>query len=123
MQRYLLFDAGCLTCTSIAQAIETAAEGWLVARNLSDQEVQEQLAQAKPHWKWEPTLLEVEQDYVAAFTGIKLRLKLLRGLGPQRTWQTIQLMRQAIAPKDILNPQRRKFFARAVLFLAEYSLV
>ncbi|WP_201386454.1 hypothetical protein [Ktedonobacter sp. SOSP1-52] len=49
MQRYLLFDAGCLVCNSVAQAIEKAAEGWLVARSLSDQEVQKQLAQAKPH--------------------------------------------------------------------------
>jgi predicted DCC family thiol-disulfide oxidoreductase YuxK len=113
MQRYLLFDAGCIVCNSIAQAIELAAKGWLVARSLSDQEVQKQLAQAKPDWKWEPTLLEVDQEHITVSTGTKLRFKLLCGLGPQRTWQTIQLMQQAIAPKDVLNSQRRKFFVRS----------
>ncbi len=113
MQRYLLFDAGCLTCHSMANAVETASSGWLVVRSLSNQDVQQQLAQAKPQWKWEPTLLEVEQDRISAYTGMQLRLKLLRGLGPQRTWQTIQLMRRAIEPQEILNPQRRRFFTRS----------
>lgn len=60
MQRYLLFDSECLACNSIARAIETAAKGWLVARSLSDQEMQQLLTQAKSHWKREPTLLEVD---------------------------------------------------------------
>jgi len=29
---------------------------------------------------WEPTLLEVDQDHIAVFTGMELRLKLLQGL-------------------------------------------
>ena len=81
-KRYLLFDAGCSECTEIAQAVEQETEGWLTALSLREKNTQELLSKARPGWRWEPTLLEVDGDKISAFTGLPLKLRMLVGLGP-----------------------------------------
>lgn len=94
MTHYLLFDSQCLSCSSLAQAIESESQGWLAARSLHEAEMQALLNRARPGWKWEPTLLEVDGERVRVFTGLALRRKMLLGLGPKRAWRVAQLITQ-----------------------------
>ncbi len=94
MTHYLLFDSQCLACSSLAQAIEGESQGWLAARSLHDAEMQGLLNRARPGWKWEPTLLEVDGERVRAFTGLALRRKMVLGLGPKRAWRVAQFITQ-----------------------------
>jgi hypothetical protein len=71
MQRYLLFDSGCSVCTRLAEDIERASDGWLMARSLRDPEMKVLLDIARPGWRWEPTLLEVADGQPRIFlTGV-----------------------------------------------------
>ncbi len=72
MKRYLLFDAGCPACTRVARAIERESNGWLTARSLHDPKMQALLRKARPEWRWEPTLLEVDSEHVRVFTGLNI---------------------------------------------------
>lgn len=47
MQKYLLFDMGCLVCSELAQMIEKTSHSQLAARSLSDPEMQQYLSSAK----------------------------------------------------------------------------
>ncbi|MDQ2888788.1 MAG: hypothetical protein M3Y39_22220, partial [Chloroflexota bacterium] len=117
MNRYLLFDAGCHVCSSVAQIAEDVSDKWLTTRSLSDPEMQSLLAQAKKRWCWEPTLLEVKGDSVHAFTGIALSTKMLFGIGPRKAWKMILLMNKAVEKKGVYTP-RRRFFARSGAILS-----
>lgn len=92
--RYLLFDSGCSTCTEIAQAVENETDGWLTARSLREAEVQEILSEARPDWKWEPTLLEIAGDKAIVFTGLSMKTRMLMGLGPRRATRVARIARQ-----------------------------
>jgi len=98
MHRYLLFDSGCSQCTEIAQAVEQATQGGLEARSLRDPTMQRLLAQARPHWRWQPALLEVAGDRVRAFTGLAMGLRLMGVLGLRRVWRLAKLVRRLSAP-------------------------
>lgn len=113
-RRYLLFDAGCGVCTSLAQEIEREAVGWLTARSLRDVDMQDLLVRAKRDWKWEPTLLEVKGGTVRAYTGLELRLRLIVGLGLKRAWRVTQVVHRAIIPDRA--SERRDFLRRGVVF-------
>lgn len=70
------------------------------------------LEQAQPHWRWEPTLLEVEGDQVRAFTGLAMGVRLAMELGPHRTLQLIKLIwRFSTSPKGLeaADLGRRRF--------------
>lgn len=101
-ERYLLFDAGCLTCSKLARNIEHTTDGWIIARSLREPAVQTLLDGARPGWHWEPALLEVDGEHARAYTGAALRVKLLLGVGPRRTWRVAQLIRRAGVP--LLRP-------------------
>ena len=47
-ERYLLFDSGCLFCTSLAHKVEEAADGQLTARGLGDPDARSILDDVKP---------------------------------------------------------------------------
>lgn len=93
-KRYLLFDSGCSECTEIAHAVEQETEGWLTARSLHEPEVQELLSKARPDWKWEPTLLEVDRDKITASTGFNLKTRMLIGLGPRKAARVSKIVRR-----------------------------
>ena len=82
--RYLLFDAGCLACSAIADLVERETEGWLTARGLGEPEVRATLCKARPDWKHEPTFLEVEGEKIVASTGLTMRARMLVDLGPRK---------------------------------------
>ena len=112
MPRYLLFDSGCSICAELAQAVEQATHGGLEARSLRDPAMQRLLAQARPHWRWQPTLLEVEGERVRAFTGLALGLRLMGVLGPRRAMSLAKLVGRFSAPPasaEPANPGRRHF--------------
>ena len=112
MERYLLFDAHCITCSAIAQSIETSTNRWVTVRSLHDPDMQKLLTQARSSWKLEPTLLEIEGDHVQIYTGLSLRFRFLLGLGPQKTWYTIRVLQKTIASKNGIGTSRRQLFGR-----------
>lgn len=83
-KRYLLFDSGCSECTEIARSVEQEAGDWLTARSLGDSDIQALLSNARPDWKWEPTLLEIDGEKPQAFTGLTMKTRMLAGLGLRR---------------------------------------
>lgn len=87
MQRYLLFDSGCTSCKNIADKVEEISEGWLQSRSLRHPWTQEMLAKSGTEWSWEPMLLEVSDSSISVTAGVRMRLRLLRALGPRRSWQ------------------------------------
>jgi hypothetical protein len=120
-ERYLLFDSGCSVCTRLAEDIERASDGWLMARSLRDPEVKTLLDAAQPGWRWEPTLLEVTDGRPRVFTGIAMRLKLLHGVGVKRAWRILGLITNEvsrIAETQPINSQRRLFMKRTGFLLA-----
>ncbi|HVF14667.1 MAG TPA: hypothetical protein VM942_08715 [Acidimicrobiales bacterium] len=95
MERYVLFDSGCLVCSGMAHDIEHAAGGWLSVRSLRSAEVQRHLDRAAPGWKWEPMLLELDADDVRVHRGLPMRLRIAAGVGPRRAWAIAKLVQQA----------------------------
>lgn len=51
MERYLLFDSGCNSCTKIADEVEQATAGWLTAQSLRDPAIQRILNDVQCCWK------------------------------------------------------------------------
>lgn len=95
--RYLLFDSGCATCADVARSVERETEGWLSARSLHEVWVQKQLSEARPDWKWEPGILEIQGGKTFVFTGLKMKVRLLVGLGPRKTACIANIVRRARA--------------------------
>ncbi len=113
MHRYLLFDSGCSLCSGLATDIAAASNGLLTTRSLRDPEMQAALKHARPEWRWEPTLLEVQGEDVHVFTGFALRAQLLTVLGPRRAWRVAQLVARAqTSLGDIEDESRRAVIRR-----------
>jgi hypothetical protein len=72
-ERYLLFDGGCSVCAALAREVETLSGGRLRVRSLRDPEVQALLDRARPGWRWEPMLVEIEGERVRVLAGLSLR--------------------------------------------------
>ena len=121
MERYLLFDSGCGTCSQVAQKVEREAEGWLLARSLHSSEMQKLLDEAKPNWQWQPTLLEINDDKASAFTGIALTAKIVSGLGLRSAWRIAQMINQDF--KENQHQGRRNFLRYGGVFLASLPLL
>ena len=115
MERPVLFDGGCTLCTGLALDIERATHGWLTARSLRDPAMTALLDQARPGWRWEPTLVEVNGERVRVVTGIKMRSRLVVGLGPKRAVRVAQLVQQALAPKPEVDQGRRTLLKRGAM--------
>lgn len=114
MRQYLLFDSGCATCSNLAQAIEREVDGELTARSLRDPEMQELLDRAEPEWQWEPTLLEVCDEVVRAYTGIRMGLRLVRTLGPRQAMRVMKLVgRHADRLTGPTDPSRRRWLRQS----------
>jgi predicted DCC family thiol-disulfide oxidoreductase YuxK len=120
LKRYLLFDAGCTFCTTLAQSIEQESQGWLQARSLREPEMQAYLEQANHQLRWEPTLVEVTNTRVHVSTGWTLRRKLLLGLGPRRMWHVLSLVDGQ--HQNVSQPERRQFFRLGGALLGGFAL-
>jgi predicted DCC family thiol-disulfide oxidoreductase YuxK len=91
-ERYLLFDGGCAVCAALAREVETLSGGRLGVRSLRDPEVRALLDRARPGWRWEPMLLEIEGERVRVFTGLAMRWRLVQLLGPVRALRVAQVV-------------------------------
>ena len=98
------FDAGCMTCSDLAQRIEEAVGGKLEIRSLSDPMME--------HWRREvfgedalraPTLVEVNGSVVRAWTGVRMGAHLARRLGPTATWRVAKILGETKEHPDTEN--------------------
>lgn len=95
--RYLVFDFGCSTSAEIAAVVEETG-GRLCVWCLNDPRTQRSLSEARPDWKWEPTLLQVDGERTLAFTGLSMTTRMLMWLGPWRTARVARIVRRDEAP-------------------------
>lgn len=87
------FDAGCMTCSGIAQQIEETANSKIEIASLRDPEVTQWRRTALgKNAPWAPTLIEVNGLSVRAWTGWRMGLRLGRYLGPRTTWRVMQAL-------------------------------
>ena len=98
------FDAGCMTCSGLAERIEDRVGDRIEVRSLNDP--------VMDHWRreafgedapWAPTLVEVEQGRVRAWTGIRMGARLSRILGPVATWRMMQVLGEANADLELTD--------------------
>lgn len=122
MKRYLLFDSGCAVCQDLAHQIEAESNGWLTARSLREPEIQRLLTLAHPNWRWEPTLLEVEGEQLQIYTGLRLRARVLTGMGLRRASRIARLTWQAGRHSDRRATGRRKLLKGAGAVVAGAAL-
>ena len=92
------FDAGCMTCRSVAARVEKVGNGKLEIRSLRHPQMK--------HWReqalgedapWTPTLVEVDVRGVRAWTGARMVVKLTRALG---VVSALRVMRAIVIAKD-----------------------
>lgn len=112
MERYLLFDSGCSMCNGLAKGVERESVGRLALLSLREPRVQTLLAQARPDWRWEPTLVEVEGDKTHVFTGMAMRTRILAVVGPRRAWRIAQLVAKSQMPTQAADASRRQLLRR-----------
>ena len=82
-KQWLLYDGGCAACIALAQEVEALSGGRLGVRSLREPEVRALLDRARPGWRWEPMLVEIEGERVRVFTGLAMRWRLVQILGPE----------------------------------------
>jgi methylamine dehydrogenase accessory protein MauD len=98
MQRFILYDSGCAQCDDLAAKIEKESGGALVGMSLYAREAKQWLDRARPGWKFEPTLLEVDGDTAQAFTGMGMRAHMLTFLNPVQLLKIARVVHQAGVP-------------------------
>jgi len=81
---YLLYNAGCASCTSLAEQVIAASNGSLKMASLRAPEFNRVLRAVRPLWRFEPTLLTVDGRTAQVATGFLMRFRLLWLLGPRR---------------------------------------
>jgi predicted DCC family thiol-disulfide oxidoreductase YuxK len=121
-ERYLLFDGGCSVCAALAREVETLSGGRLGVRSLREPEVQALLDRARPGWRWEPMLVEIEGERVRVLAGLALRARLVQILGPVRTWRVAQAVARMGGPVLGVDWGRRRLL-RQSLALAGLALL
>lgn len=125
MHRYLLFDSGCTVCTGLADEIERESGGLLEARSLRDPEMHLLLEAARAPREWQPTLIEVDPRGTRVYTGVAMRVRLVRGLGVRRSGRILGLIvSQAIETSKAgpLDPTRRSLLKAAGLAVAATAI-
>lgn len=109
MQRLLLFDSGCPTCSDLARKVKALSDGLLTVRSLRAPEMRTLLDRTHPGWRWEPMLAEVDGGKVRLYTGLRLRLRLIMTLGPKRAWQIAKIAHQILPTQAAQGTGRRQF--------------
>ena len=112
--RWLLYDSGCAVCAALAQEVETLSGGRLGVRSLRDPGVRALLTRARPGWRWEPMLVEMEGERVRVFAGLAMRWRLVQLLGPVRALRAAQAVARIGGPVLGVDWGRRRFLGRAL---------
>jgi len=98
------FDAGCMTCSGLAERIEDRVGDRVEVRSLNDPLMarwrEQALGKDAP---WVPTLVEIEGDEIRAWTGIRMGARLSRVLGPVATWRMMQVLGEANADLELAD--------------------
>ncbi len=113
MNRYLLFNESCGTCSGIAEQVEKETDGILTGRSLTELEIQILLNEALSEgWEWEPMLMEVSDDRmdVKVYNGVLMRLRLIQLLGIKRAWDVAQIVHRSL--KTTYSFQDRRLFLK-----------
>lgn len=98
VEHYILFDSGCAQCTDVAAEIEKASGHKLRGKSLYAPEAKQWLDRARPGWKFEPTLVDVDSDNVRAYTGMAMRTHLLTFLNPLQLLHVARVVQKAGVP-------------------------
>jgi predicted DCC family thiol-disulfide oxidoreductase YuxK len=120
--RWLLYDAGCSVCAALAREVETLSGGRLRVRSLREPEIQALLDRARPGWRWEPMLVEIEGERVRVFAGLAMRWRLVQVLGPVRALRAAQAVARMGGPVLGVDWGRRRLL-RQSLALAGLALL
>lgn len=113
MNRYLLFDAGCDTCSGTAKQIQDEAGETLTVRSIAEPEIQQYLDKALPEgWDWEPMILEVSEDDkdIQVHSGLLMRFRLIQLLGINKALNVASVVYKSIRPA--MDLQSRRTFLR-----------
>lgn len=94
----LVFDGGCLSCSSIAEEVASCAEDRIKVRAFQDPEIQELLARAPGAPTDEPVLLHHADGDVEAYTGLVMRARLARIVGVRRTMRLLSALARLETP-------------------------
>jgi hypothetical protein len=94
--------------------VETLSGGRLGVRSLREPEVQALLDRARPGWRWEPMLAEVEGERVRVLAGLAMRMRLLQILGPVRALRVAQAV---TCGAQIASPSRMQPLLLSFLIL------
>jgi methylamine dehydrogenase accessory protein MauD len=95
---YLLFDSSCSLCSDLAGDVERASNGTLLTKSLYAPDAIELLKQARPDYKFEPTLVEVKGKRVRAYTGLAMRAQMVTFLNPLQLLKIARIVQQAGVP-------------------------
>lgn len=98
MQRYILYDSGCAQCDDLAAKLEKESGGALLGMSLYASQAKQWLDRARPNWKFEPTLVQVDSDHVQAYTGMAMRAHMLTFLNPLQLLKIARVVQQAGVP-------------------------
>lgn len=120
MKRYLIFNASCSACNSLALRLEIAAAGKLNAIDIASEQAKDILNQAFPKgWEYNPYLITVKGDRVSASSGNKMVLQLGMLLGPEKAWKIYNQARQygvkLPSGKQEFSSRRRNFLKYTTL--------
>jgi hypothetical protein len=93
------FDAGCTTCSGLAWQIEERVGDKLEVVSLLDPEMgrwrKQALGEDAP---WAPTLVEIRNGKVRAWTGLSMGIALSHRLGPKSTWRAMKVLGEMHKP-------------------------
>lgn len=114
MNRYLLFDSGCSTCSGISKSIREITGSALVPRSLREPMIREMLDKVRTGWKWEPMVLEHDGEVARVFSGLHMKLRLLRVLGIRKAFKVAKLVGRHLLAAEDLNSERRDFLSKSL---------
>lgn len=98
IHHYLLFDASCSLCSDLAGDVERASGNKLETKSLYAPDALELLKKARPDYKFEPTLLQVQGDQVRAYTGMAMRAQMVTFLNPIQLLKIARIVQKAGVP-------------------------
>lgn len=125
MKRILLYDSGCSTCSQLADRVLEVTGEWLGICSLRDNQARLILNRTKPNWKWEPTLLEIQDEDVRVFTGISMGFYIAWNLGPVKALRLAKLVGKAtkLSWSENLVSSRRDFLKQIKYSLAGIGML
>ncbi|HLX55944.1 MAG TPA: hypothetical protein VKR83_02865 [Ktedonobacteraceae bacterium] len=101
--RYIIFDASCFICSSLAAIIEEVAAGKFKTLPLDSEQAENLLRQAFPQgWQHQPYLATVKQDGLVVSARLRMVLALALLLGPKKAWEVYKLARATGIPLPYL---------------------